>query len=111
MCLFCKIAAKEIPANVVYEDEHIVAFRDIAPQSPTHILIIPKRHIGSLAEATPSDTTLLGHMLLATAEIARQANLAHGYRVVTNIGEHGGQSVAHLHFHLLGGRAHSWPPG
>ena len=109
-CLFCKIAAGEIPSDKVRETEEWFAFRDIAPQAPTHILVIPKRHVDSLAQA--NDPVLLGSMLSAIREIAREESLEEdGYRVVTNIGEDGGQSVGHLHFHLLGGRALGWPPG
>ena len=109
-CLFCKIAAGEIPSDKVRETEEWFAFRDIAPQAPTHILVIPKRHVDSLAQA--NDPALLGSMLSAIREIAREESLEEdGYRVVTNIGEDGGQSVGHLHFHLLGGRALGWPPG
>jgi histidine triad (HIT) family protein len=109
-CLFCKIAAGEIPSDKVRESGELFAFRDIVPQAPTHILVVPKRHIASLADA--NDPALLGSMLSAIREIAREEGLeAAGYRVVTNIGEDGGQSVGHLHFHLLGGRALGWPPG
>lgn len=109
-CLFCRIASGEIPAQLVYESPLCVAFRDIAPQAPTHVLIIPREHVTSLE--TARDPALVGHLALAAAEIARAEGLAgKGYRVVTNIGADGGQSVAHLHFHLLGGRAMHWPPG
>ena len=109
-CLFCKIAAGEIPSDKVRETVELFAFRDIAPQAPTHILVIPKLHVASLAEA--NDPALLGSMLSAIREIALDEGLEEaGYRVVTNIGEDGGQSVGHLHFHLLGGRAFGWPPG
>ena len=110
--LFERIAAKEIPANLVYEDEHVVAFRDIHPQAPTHILIVPRKHIPRIAEATSADHALLGHLLLKAAEVAKQAGLsANGYRLVINNGPHAGESVPHLHVHLLGGRALGWPPG
>lgn len=110
--LFERIAAKEIPANLVYEDEHVVAFRDINPQAPTHILIVPRRPIPRIAEATPADHVLLGHLLLKAAEVAKQAGLsANGYRLVINNGRDGGESVPHLHCHILGGRAMAWPPG
>ncbi len=109
-CLFCRIARKEIPADIVWESETILAFRDIAPVAPTHILIIPKIHIPSLNEA--DDPQLLGQILMAAKEIARQEKIdGEGYRIVNNIGENGGQSVGHLHFHLLGGRRIGWPPG
>ena len=109
-CLFCKIAAGKIPSDKVRETAELFAFRDIAPQAPTHILVVPKQHVASLVEA--NDPALLGSMLSAIREIAREESLEEGgYRVVTNIGEDGGQSVGHLHFHLLGGRALGWPPG
>ena len=110
--LFERIAAKEIPANLVYEDEHVIAFRDINPQAPTHILIVPRKPIPRIAEATPGDHALLGHLLLKAAEVAKQAGLAaNGYRLVINNGCDGGESVPHLHCHILGGRPMTWPPG
>lgn len=109
--LFERIAAKEIPANLVYEDEHVIAFRDLHPQAPTHILIVPRKPISRIAEATPEDHAVLGHLLLKAAEIAKQAGLTHGYRLVINNGPDGGESVPHLHCHILGGRALGWPPG
>lgn len=110
--IFGKIIRREIPANIVYEDDLCLAFTDITPQAPTHILVIPKKPIPSLAAATPEDTVLLGHLLLAIQQVADQQGLTEqGYRVVTNIGSDGGQTVAHLHFHLLGGRTLQWPPG
>jgi histidine triad (HIT) family protein len=109
-CLFCKFASKEITPDVVYEDDSVLAFRDINPQAPTHILVIPKKHVSSLAEAGGEDD--LQSLLLAAAEIARQEGVAGtGYRVVINNGEGAGQSVFHLHVHLLGGRPMTWPPG
>ena len=112
MTIFAKIIRGEIPADKVYEDEHVVAFRDIQPQAPTHILVIPRKPLVSVADAGPEDAELLGRLLLAAAQIARDLGLeADGYRLVTNIGRHGGQSVYHLHIHLLGGRQLSWPPG
>lgn len=109
-CIFCKIARGEIPAQMVVNNKEIAAFRDLNPQAPTHILVIPKKHIASLDDAMDGD--LLGKMLVLTAAIARQEGIAKtGYRVVTNTGKHAGQSVAHLHLHLLGGRDMSWPPG
>jgi histidine triad (HIT) family protein len=109
-CVFCRIARGEIPAKMVVNNKEIVAFRDLNPQAPTHILVIPKKHVASLDDATEPD--LLGRMLVLIAAIARQEGIAKtGYRVVTNTGAHGGQSVAHLHLHLLGGREMSWPPG
>ena len=109
--LFERIAAKEIPANLVYEDEHVIAFRDVNPQAPTHILIVPRKPIPRIAEATPEDHALVGHLLLKAAEVAKQVGLAHGYRLVINNGPDGGESVPHLHCHILGGRHMAWPPG
>jgi len=110
-CLFCKIIEGAIPSTAVYQDEHCYAFADINPKAPTHILIAPRRHIDSLANAQAGDQGLLGHLLGAAAEIARARGLHKGYRVVINHGEDGGQTVDHLHVHLLGGRALGWPPG
>jgi len=110
-CLFCKIVEGSIPSTAVYSDETCYAFADIQPKAPAHVLIVPRRHIASIAEAAPSDESLLGHLMLVAAQIARDKGLGNGYRVVTNIGSDGGQSVDHLHLHLLGGRALSWPPG
>ncbi len=109
--LFSKIIRREIPADIVYEDELCLAFRDITPQAPTHILVIPKQPIPKLADAQPEDKMILGHLLFTVSEIARQENLDDGYRVVINTGKEGGQTVFHLHLHLLGGRALGWPPG
>ena len=109
-CLFCRIAAGEIPARIAYQDEQVVAFHDIDPKAPTHVLVIPRRHVPSLAEAT--DAELLGRMSLLAADIARQEGLAErGFRTVINSGPDAGQTVFHLHLHLLGGRHLSWPPG
>jgi histidine triad (HIT) family protein len=112
-CLFCRIVNGGIPAKRVYEDDLAIAFRDINPQAPVHILVIPKRHIDSLAEAdvTPAEKELLGSLLSLVAEIARTENLIRGYRVVINTGPDGGQTVDHLHLHLLGERPMHWPPG
>jgi histidine triad (HIT) family protein len=112
-CLFCKIVNGAIPAKRVYEDDQAIAFRDINPQAPAHILIVPRKHIGSLAEigAISEDKALLGHLLGLVDQIARTENLAQGYRTVINTGPDGGQTVDHLHLHLLGGRAMHWPPG
>jgi histidine triad (HIT) family protein len=111
-CLFCKIAKKEIPAEIVFENERILAFRDINPQAPVHILIIPKRHIPGLNDITQSDSVLLGEMANIARELAKKENIDEaGYRLVVNCGPNAGQAVAHLHFHLLGGRVFSWPPG
>jgi len=110
--IFSKILAGEIPADVVYEDEHAFAFRDISPQAPSHVLVIPRQPITSLADAASASPELLGHLMQVCAKVAKLEGLdAAGYRVVTNIGEHGGQTVHHLHFHVLGGRALQWPPG
>jgi histidine triad (HIT) family protein len=110
-CLFCKIAAKKIPSKVVYEDDEVFAFEDIGPQAPTHILIIPRKHFESLNEATSEDQAVIGKMHLVAAELARKLKLLDGYRTVANSGRGAGQSVFHLHLHLLGGREFSWPPG
>ncbi len=111
-CLFCKIAAGEFPSAKVYEDEVCVAFNDISPQAPTHILIIPREHFASLEEAKPIHQETLGHILLTAAEIAREKGFADdGYRVVINTNADGGQTVFHLHVHLLGGRPFIFPPG
>lgn len=111
-CIFCKIAAKEIPVAAVYEDEHIIAFPDIQPQAPVHVLIIPKKHIANLLEQAPEDRELMGHILAAIPAIAAQVGVAEdGFRLVMNTKEQGGQTVNHLHCHLLGGRFMTWPPG
>jgi histidine triad (HIT) family protein len=111
-CPFCRIVAGEIPATKVHEDDDVLAIRDIAPRAPTHILILPKAHITSAADLTPAEGELLGRIFGAAAELARTEGIAaRGYRVVTNVGAWGGQSVDHLHFHLMGGRAFEWPPG
>ena len=110
-CLFCRILRNEIPAKKIYEDEHTFAFEDINPQAPTHVLIIPKRHLRGLKEATPEDAELIGRCHLAAAHIARQRGIEDGYRTVLNVGPQAGQSVFHLHVHLLGGRSLHWPPG
>ncbi|BBD79610.1 histidine triad nucleotide-binding protein [Aerosticca soli] len=110
--LFGKIIRREIPADIVYEDEEVLAFRDINPQAPVHVLFVPKRPIATLDAATPADAELLGKLLLAAADYARREGLAEqGYRVVINCNTHGGQTVYHLHVHLLGGRQMHWPPG
>lgn len=111
-CIFCKIAAGEIPTDFVYQDDDVVAFRDITPQAPTHVLVIPRRHISTLLDTTPESAMLLGKMQRAAVEIARAEGLAErGFRLVTNCLEEAGQSVFHLHLHLLGGRRMGWPPG
>jgi len=110
-CLFCKIAAGAIPVKRLYEDDHVLAFPDINPQAPVHILLIPKKHLASLAHASPEDATMLGQLIAAAGEVARAQKLANGYRLVINTGPDGGQTVDHLHVHLLGGRHMTWPPG
>jgi histidine triad (HIT) family protein len=110
-CLFCKIASGAIPVTRPFEDEQTLAFPDINPQAPVHILIIPKQHFASIAHTGANDSALLGHLLTAAASIAREQNLAKGYRIVINTGPDGGQTVDHLHLHLLGGRHMGWPPG
>jgi histidine triad (HIT) family protein len=110
-CLFCRVLSGEIPSKKVYEDEHVYAFEDIRPHAPTHVLIIPKRHIRGLKEATLGDAELIGRCHLAAATIARERNIEEGYRTVLNVGPGSGQSVFHMHVHLLGGRTLRWPPG
>jgi len=111
-CLFCKIVAREIPADLVYEGERLIAFRDIDPKAPLHVLVIPREHIQSLAASEALHADLLGEALLLAAEIARAEGVAEGgYRTVINTGDDGGQTVHHLHLHVLGGRALGWPPG
>ena len=110
--IFQKIIDRQIPADIVYEDERALAFRDIHPQAPVHVLVIPKKPIARLSASTPDDDALLGHLLAVARKVAVQEGIAaSGYRVVTNDGAHGGQSVDHLHLHVLGGRPLSWPPG
>lgn len=112
MTLFEKIISGEIPSDTVYENDDVVAFRDINPQAPVHVLVVPRKPIPSVAHAQASDTELLGKLLLASAEVAKRLGLSDtGYRLVTNVGEDGGQSVLHLHVHVLGGRQMGWPPG
>jgi len=110
-CLFCKIIAGEIPSVKLYENETVYAFADIDPKAPVHVLIIPKQHIESVDEIEPANSSVIAHIFEAAAQIARTQKLGKGYRIVTNIGEDGGQTVGHLHFHLLGGRDLAWPPG
>lgn len=110
-CLFCKIIEGAIPSTAVYQDDLCYAFADINPQAPVHVILTPREHLASLATAGAHHPELLGHLLWAVAEIARAKNLARGYRVVINTGEDGGQTVDHLHVHLLGGRPMAWPPG
>ena len=109
--LFLKIIDREVPANIIYEDEIALAFEDINPQAPTHILVIPKTHIPKLSDAGSSQKDILGHLMWVTGEIARQLDIEDAYRVVVNNGAKAGQSVFHLHLHILSGRVFSWPPG
>lgn len=111
-CIFCKIIAKQIPSKIVFENDEVLAFRDITPQAPVHILIIPKKHIDGLNDVTPQDAAVLASIQLIARDIAAQEHIsADGYRLVVNCGSNAGQAVAHLHVHLLGGRKFSWPPG
>ncbi len=110
-CLFCKIVAGQIPSDVVYKDGDVFAFNDINPQAPQHILFIPKRHITSMTDLTPEDGAILASIYVAASKVAHELNLERGYRFLTNVGPDAGQSVFHLHFHLLGGRPLGWPPG
>ena len=111
-CLFCRIAAGEIPADLVHQDDQVVAFRDINPQAPVHVLLIPRRHVASALELGEGDGELLGRLFAVAGDVARREGVAEtGFRVVTNTGANAGQSVRHLHFHLLGGRSLHWPPG
>ena len=111
-CLFCRIVAGEIPSTRVAEDEQVIAIRDVAPRAPTHILVMPRDHIASAADLTDTYAPLVGRIFATAAALARSEGIAEGgYRVVTNVGTWGGQSVDHLHFHLMGGRAFGWPPG
>ncbi len=111
MTIFAKIIAREVPADIVYEDDVCLAFRDITPRAPTHILVIPKKPIPSLADLTDEDEAIVGHCLVALSKVAAAQGLENGYRMVVNCGSDGGQEVPHLHFHLLGGRKMTWPPG
>lgn len=111
-CIFCKIVRGEIPSTIVYQDEQCVGFRDIHPAAPVHVLIVPRAHIESVADIDGEYTAVAGHLLAVAAKIARQEHISEsGFRVVTNTGKHGGQSVFHLHLHVLGGRQFGWPPG
>jgi histidine triad (HIT) family protein len=112
MCLFCKIVAKQIPSKILFEDDDLLAFHDINPGAPTHVLVIPKQHLTSLEECAPEHVALLGKLLLATKRVAELTGVSQsGYRVVANTGPDAGQSVFHLHIHVLGGRPMAWPPG
>lgn len=111
-CLFCKIINREIPASIVYEDDHVLAFNDINPQAPTHVLVVPKRHLPSLLDLTPADDAIAGEMVRRAAAIASERGIsAGGFRTVFNTNADAGQTVFHIHLHLLGGRAMHWPPG
>ena len=111
-CLFCRVIAGEIPATIVYQNDHVVAFKDITPQAPTHVLVVPRRHIATLNDLAPEDDALVGEMVRTAAKIARDAGHAdHGYRTVFNTNADAGQTVFHIHLHLLGGRKMGWPPG
>ena len=112
-CIFCKIAQHEIPSSIVYEDEQCVAFKDLEPQAPVHVLVIPKKHVESVLALTDADRALVAHILVdVVPQLARELGVAEkGFRVGANTGDEGGQSVKHLHFHLLGGRSLQWPPG
>ena len=110
-CIFCKIVKGEIPSTKVYEDDTVVAFNDLSPQAPVHVLIIPKEHIASCDEVTDENCAVVGHIFAVAAKIAKEKGLKSGYRVVNNCGEEGGQTVHHLHFHLMGGRQFTWPAG
>lgn len=109
--IFSKIIRREIPADIVYEDDLALAFKDVSPQAPTHILVIPKKPIPRLSESTAEDTALMGHLLMTVKKVAELANLTNGYRVIINNGNDGGQTVDHLHLHILGDRQMNWPPG
>lgn len=110
-CLFCKIVAGEVPAKKVFENDDFVAFKDINPQAPTHLLIIPTKHISALSSAEDGDATLLGRLQLVARDLAKQGGLSDGFRLVTNNGRGAGQTVEHIHYHLLAGRRLTWPPG
>jgi histidine triad (HIT) family protein len=111
-CLFCKIVRREVPASIVYEDDRVLAFNDINPQAPTHVLVIPKRHIDTLTDLTPDDDQIVGELARRAAAIAAERGIAaSGYRVVFNTNRDAGQTVLHIHLHLLGGRSMEWPPG
>ena len=111
-CLFCRIIARHAPAKIVYEDDHVVAIEDINPQAPVHLLVVPRKHLPSLKEATTEDESLLGHLFTVASQLARERGLeGKGYRTVVNTGSFAGQSVWHLHVHVLGGRVLRWPPG
>jgi histidine triad (HIT) family protein len=110
-CVFCKIGAKKLPSKIVYEDDEVFAFEDINPQAPTHVLVCPRKHLAALHDASTGDQAILGKLQLVAAKLAKERNLLSGYRTVFNNGSGAGQSVFHLHLHLLGGRHFRWPPG
>lgn len=111
-CVFCRIGSKQIPSRIVLEDDEVLAFEDLNPQAPVHVLVIPKRHIGALKNVQPQDRPLLGHLLAVANHVAQKKGIEDsGYRVVANTGDDGGQTVTHLHLHVLGGRRMTWPPG
>lgn len=110
-CIFCKIAAGEIPTEKVYEDDEVVAFKDLRPQAPVHVLVIPRRHIAAIAELTDGDAEIIGKLVVAAKKIAAELGLADGFRLIFNNGPDAGQDVYHIHLHLLGGRKFTWPPG
>lgn len=110
-CIFCKIVSKEIPSNTIYEDDKVIAFYDLAPQAPVHFLVIPKCHIKSADDINETNAEIVAHIFTVIAKIAKELELSNGYRIVNNCGEDGGQTVGHLHFHVLGKRSLAWPPG
>ena len=112
MCLFCKIVSRQVPSDIVFETDEVLAFKDVRPVAPVHALVIPKKHLTSIHDATPDDAALIGRLMLAAREVAEKLGLgASGYRLVVNTGPDGGQSVFHVHVHVLGGRPMAWPPG
>ena len=110
-CIFCKIVNKEIPSKIIYEDEKILMFNDINPEAPIHFLVIPKKHIESAEKITPENSEIISYIFIKIAEITKKLGLENGFRIVNNCGDDGGQTVKHIHFHVLGGRKLSWPPG
>ena len=110
-CIFCKIVSGEIPSTKVYEDDTVLGFKDLSPQAPVHVLLIPKTHITSVDDVTPENSAVVAHIFEVAAKLAKEFGLSNGYRIVTNCGEDGGQTVKHLHFHLMGGRTFGWPAG
>lgn len=110
-CLFCKIIDKEIPSDIIYEDDKVIAFKDNKPQAPVHVLIVPKEHIKSAVDLKSEHKELVGHVFMVAKELSKELGLDNGYRVVNNCGEDGGQTIDHIHFHILGGRQLMWPPG